>query len=125
MIGTETRKANSRDLKLENTLVLVNINKKTETGRDLREEIMANNYMMLVCEICNPENEWHFDRVPRPIFRLAKYYPVGEFYTAGERDYALRLDKFFTDHKHDEVSHDQMVGGTWFRLDYESEGWVK
>jgi hypothetical protein len=95
---------------------------------------MANNRMVLVCNVCHPnKGDWQYDQ--KGVLAIAKWYPAGGF-IAGDDGAYYRNDggkglgkefvEFLSEHQHQEVASEHYSQGAGqenpVRLEYESEG---
>src|SRR3990167_10137255 len=98
---------------------------------------MANNRMVLVCNVCVPKpNDWDYDKKMKGTLAIAKWYPAGvgigegdgSYYTNFNDldDWGKRFFDFLTKHQHQEVPSKHYTKGAGqenpVRLEYESEG---
>lgn len=84
---------------------------------------MANNRMMLVCNVCIPPGtNWVYqDALDGKVLHMGKWYPGGAYYNAPEKAW---LDEFYENHSHPELASDDYSRGAGqdnpVRLEYES-----
>lgn len=86
---------------------------------------MANNRMILLCNVCKPDSSWKYHE--KGVFALTKWYPAstengidtdGAYYTnQNPRDLGEKFLRFLTEHQHLE----KFPGGNEHpvRLEYE------
>lgn len=73
---------------------------------------MANNRLVLICTVCNPTDEWHYniDTKIDNVFAVAKYFPSTGWYT--RRTNNESFNRWLEFHGHDRE---------WpYRFDYEA-----
>ncbi len=96
---------------------------------------MANNRMVLVCNVCHPKkNDWDYDKNNKGIYVLAKWYPAGGgiggddgayYRNDNGEDLAKDFLEFLEKHQHKEVASQHYTKGAGqpnpIRIEYESE----
>ena len=88
---------------------------------------MANNRMVLICNVCNP-SDWKYH--DKGVLAIAKWYPAGGFIAGDDGAYynidGESIQKFLDEHQHKEVASEHYTAGTGqenpVRLEYESKG---
>lgn len=96
---------------------------------------MANNRMILLCNVCQPDNEkWQYHS--KGVLAIAKWYPGGEDETGAAyyrndngEDMGKEFLQFLYDHRHGELASEHYTKGAGqenpVRLVYESVGLPK
>lgn len=86
---------------------------------------MANNRMILVCNVCHPKKgDWKYG--DKGILVIAKWYPEGPYYR-NDNGETMGIDflKFLEEHNHPEIESEFYSVGAGqenpIRLEYESE----
>ena len=87
---------------------------------------MANNRMVLVCNVCNPvPNAWSY-KDKKGVLIIAKWYPGGPYYRNNNDTMGQEFEYFLKEHNHDELPSKHYKKGAGqenpIRLEYESEG---
>lgn len=89
---------------------------------------MANNRMVLVCNICQPPTEdWKYYFIGNEVDLEKGVLPINKYFPCIDSGWGFnppginidRWNEFVNLHNHEEVDWDIMIGPTHFRLDYE------
>lgn len=90
---------------------------------------MANNRMLLLCNVCKPKDEWSYsDREKEGVLYLGKWYPPGAYYTNKQflEEWGKCFFDFLEQHQHLEVASKYYKAGAGqenpVRLVYENDG---
>jgi hypothetical protein len=83
---------------------------------------MANNRMVLVCNVCKPKDWDYIDK--KGILPIAKWYPGGAYYRNDTASMGEEFEKFMEEHSHIELASEHYLKGAGqpnpVRLEYES-----
>lgn len=86
---------------------------------------MANNRMYMVCNVCEPTEDWQI--FSNGVLYMGKYYPCTESYASmSDEELGSRIHKFLKDHNHPEVASEHYSAGAGqenpVRISYERKG---
>lgn len=88
---------------------------------------MANNRMVLICNVCVPKRgEWQYHQ--KGVMPIAKWYPGGDgaYYRNNVDSMGKEFAEFLIEHAHTEIPSEHYLVGAGqenpVRIEYESEG---